>query len=360
MKSFFFLCFLLSILGSSFADNNNRFLQASPSDPALYEVCEWNWGTVVLNKMSGSYLEIDSFSSFCPAQTFRSGWRYQTWCTTVSDGTVVFWNTVTLEFLGIVENPDGTFVLSASSVFDAYQHKWTTNIVPAVSFGSIYQVKGLQTYYLSQIGNYNGGGAVTATPSTPVGLATTDSGDAQTWWFGYIGPQAAAPVSATPFSCTVNIQSTQTPGTYLRADPSIVNMQFGHFSYEVWIIELTGELTTNGQPLFCLQNQNFGFYLSASVTVPAICQSETCIYPNGIGSVTTSSTCGPQEKFTLYTNANSGTFSLETYTPNVFLRMDGTGLTSFQGSGAGFVNLQYYSDLSQGTSSTEAFLINSI
>ena len=48
------------------------------------------------------------------------------------------------------------------------------------------------------------------------------------------------------------------------------------------------------------------------------------------------------EKFNLTYNGDQGSFTIQSVQfPGVFLRMDGTGVNQFSGSGAGVVNCQY-------------------
>ncbi|MDM7976639.1 MULTISPECIES: hypothetical protein [Thalassospira] len=61
----------------------------------------------------------------------------------------------------------------------------------------------------------------------------------------------------------------------------------------------------------------------------------------GSGTVNCQYTAGPWELYNLIRN-DDGTVSFQSFSfPNVFLRMDGTGVTKFNGAGAGTVNCQY-------------------
>ncbi|WP_157084734.1 hypothetical protein [Sphingomonas pituitosa] len=63
--------------------------------------------------------------------------------------------------------------------------------------------------------------------------------------------------------------------------------------------------------------------------------------PNGAGVVNGQYNAGPYEKFILSDNRD-GTVSFESAQfKNVFLRMDGRGVVGFSGSGGGVVNCQY-------------------
>src|SRR5579859_2726650 len=77
----------------------------------------------------------------------------------------------------------------------------------------------------------------------------------------------------------------------------------------------------------------------------------TSFKANGGGKVNCQYTAGPYETFRLVPQSD-GSVSIASVTfPNVFLRMDGRGVTSFSGNGGGTVNCQY------GTGSWQSFFL---
>ena len=70
-------------------------------------------------------------------------------------------------------------------------------------------------------------------------------------------------------------------------------------------------------------------------------QGVTSSTGSGGGTVNCQFGAGPLERFKIY-YLPDGTYSIESLVfPNVYLRMDGQGITSFMGSGGGTVNCQF-------------------
>lgn len=295
----------------------------------IYTECQV--GMIIMTRESSAFLEISSLppglvceANFVP--TIQAGWSYQTWCVTISGTTGIFWNTVYEEYLGYAI-VSGVPVLTISSIFNPSIHEWTITAIPYVTFGTISQKTTLGSYALSQMNNYNGGGAVTQTESAPVGLKLLNPSDITQLW--YLGGLARDAASSQPLStCTVDIQSVDYPNTFLRSDGSIVNLQFAADGYEVWIIEYTGESNINGNQIFCLQNNQFLTYLTLDTNPD--CSSPGCM----------TATCGPQQLMVFQTNANGNLIIQSNYNEAYFLNINGAGLTQSVDSGAGVVSWQ--------------------
>ena len=140
---------------------------------------------------------------------------------------------------------------------------------------------------------------------------------------------------------TVVIRSAAFPGVYVRLDGSgvtqpvgpgggVCNCQFGAGPYETYnLINNPDGTVSFGATAF----PNVFLRLDgAGVTKPA---------DNGGGKANAQYTAGPYEKFRLVNNSDGSQSIASTAFANVFLRMDGRGVNAPVGPGGGIVNAQY-------------------
>jgi phospholipase C len=139
----------------------------------------------------------------------------------------------------------------------------------------------------------------------------------------------------------ITIQSVAFPDVFLRMDGSgvtsfsatgggIVNCQYAAGSWEQ----------------FQIIEQENGTINIASVAFPDVFlrmdgSGVTSSSATGGGIVNCQYTAGPWETFTLVQESDGSVNIASAAFPNVFLRMDGSGVTSSSGSGGGIVNCQY-------------------
>jgi hypothetical protein len=127
-----------------------------------------------------------------------------------------------------------------------------------------------------------------------------------------------------------SIESAQFPNRYLRMATNVINLQFGQGSNTVWIF------MRNDDGTYCIQNNNLkGQYLSINGNS---CKKSD---PNGCGTVYGGKSCGADQKFNLVKINSSYGINSSKY-PNVYLRADGSAITSSMPNGGGTINCQYY------------------
>jgi len=139
-------------------------------------------------------------------------------------------------------------------------------------------------------------------------------------------------VSSSPFKegALVNIENVAYPNRYIRSDGNIVNLQFTHSTWEIWI------LRTGPSGSWCLENNNFrGKFMQFSPTCGGASGS-------GCGSVqAVSGGCNGNQAFFIVPIGSSYGLRSSTNQSN-WVRGDGSSITSPSGSGGGVVNGQYY------------------
>ena len=140
---------------------------------------------------------------------------------------------------------------------------------------------------------------------------------------------------------TVVIRSAAFPGVYVRLDGAGVtkpvdsgggkaNCQFGAGPYETFNMVNNSDGTVS-----------FGATDFPNVFLRLDGRGLTQPVGPGGGTVNAQYTVGPWEKFRLVNNGNGSVSIASVQFPNVFLRMDGTGVTKFSAPGGGVVNAQY-------------------
>ena len=139
----------------------------------------------------------------------------------------------------------------------------------------------------------------------------------------------------------VTIQSVQFPNVFLRLDGSgvtsfngngvgRVNCQFTAGPYEKFILRPYG---TDQFSIESLQFPNVVLRLDGSQV--------TSFQGSGSGTVNGQFGAGPYERFVLRQDTD-GQYTIQSVQfPNAFLRIDGRSVTSFNGAGSGVVNAQY-------------------
>jgi len=127
----------------------------------------------------------------------------------------------------------------------------------------------------------------------------------------------------------LGIQSNQFANRFIRSDGTNVNVQYGQGPYETWNLQQQTDGT------FCIQNNQFSCYLSLNGN------GCTTMTGDGCGSVICQPSCQAWEKFKII-QANGGWGIQSNNWPNVFLRLDGSSISSFNGNGGGILNAQYY------------------
>jgi len=314
------------------------------TDISYYTNC--TFGTVIINYQSRYYFEIanQTFTgNSCEA--FQNNYNYHTWCVTPNG---YIWSTVLQKFLGLAANSGNSYGLYTLDTLDLASQQWTFTL-QSTNFQTITQTRNGITYAIKQIPTDNGAGLPHA---IPVGVGIYNSSDLkQHWWLSQIGRKNAQP----SYNCTAAVQSAQFPGVFLSSQPCLILLQYGIYDSELWILHSPGLSSTSGKQLFCVMSQKWGHYLSLN---GAGCTMNTA---SGCGSVTTSPTCGSDENFVIISNnntSNAGTLGLISDAfPTVDLRLDGTGITAYQGPGGGFVNGQVVLNFNIGTVGNERVFI---
>ena len=140
------------------------------------------------------------------------------------------------------------------------------------------------------------------------------------------------------------LESVQFPGVYLRMDGNgvtkpvgagggVVNCQFGAYSWEKFVIEPPA----SERNVYTIQSVQWpGVYLRMDGN--GVTEFVGC----GGGVVNCQFGDESYEKFQFIYNGVDKSFSIESIQfPGVYLRMDGTGVTSKQDGGGGTVNCQF-------------------
>eukprot|EP00731_Ephydatia_muelleri_P018815 Em0011g855a len=139
----------------------------------------------------------------------------------------------------------------------------------------------------------------------------------------------------------VTIQSVQFPNVFLRLDGNgvtssngagvgTVNCQFGAGPYEKFILR---PYAGDQYSIESLQFPNVYLRLDGSqVTSPQ---------GSGSGTVNGQFGAGPYERFVIRQEADGQYFIQSVQFPQAYLRVDGSNVDSFNGAGAGTVNAQY-------------------
>jgi len=128
---------------------------------------------------------------------------------------------------------------------------------------------------------------------------------------------------------TTGIQNNNWPNRFVRSDGTNVNAQYGQGPWETWILQKQNDGT------YCIQNNAFPCWLSLNAN-----SCSTMTGP-GCGTVICQPACQAWEHFNIVP-ANGALGIQSVQWPNVWLRMDGSGITSSQGNGGGIVNAQWY------------------
>jgi pregnancy-associated plasma protein-A len=153
--------------------------------------------------------------------------------------------------------------------------------------------------------------------------------------------RALTDMSVKRYVCPIQIQSAQFPQAYLRMDGSgvtqfagpgagTVNCQFGAFSWEK----------------FRLEPQSDGSVAIASIQFPNVYlrmdgSGVTQFAVAGGGTVNCQFGANGWEKFRLEPQTDGTVAIASIQFPNVYLRMDASGVMQFAGAGAGIVNCQF-------------------
>jgi hypothetical protein len=139
----------------------------------------------------------------------------------------------------------------------------------------------------------------------------------------------------------VGLRSSMFPNVFLRLDGrgvtqptpnggGVVNCQYGKGPWEVFVLE---ELDNGLVAIASVQYP--GVYLRLDGT------GVTTKMPNGGGVVNAQLGIGDTEQFQLEPQDDGTVAFLSMKFPNVYLRMDGTGVTQPHDNGSGVVNAQY-------------------
>ena len=332
----FFLFFLISPSFFFVLPQSPRTLSGSS-----YTLC--TTGTVIVNYRSRFNLELtEHVFSGNSCESLQINDSDHTFCVS-PDG--VIWSTISQKFLGL-SFAKNTYVLSTSSTFDPNTHIWNFT-TERTGFESITQYKPDVniTFALSQNSSDKGAGAPHAIPLAA--LVYSGSDVRQHWCFKQI-MRASAIIANV---CKVTIESALTANIFLRADslPGL-NLQYTAYVYEYWILKGTGLYPFSGNQLYCIQSNSFSTFLSLDGS------NCTSYNASGCGSAQTVNACGNNELFLILLN-NDGTLTFQSWAyPNAALRLDGTSITGWNGSGGGFVNGQVISD----TSAYEKIYIHNI
>lgn len=129
------------------------------------------------------------------------------------------------------------------------------------------------------------------------------------------------------------IKSVAFENRWVRSDGSLVNVQYQTEinDFEKW------KFVPQDSGANCILSVRFTRYLSLNADY---CSGYN---DNGCGVVNMVDECGENETFNLV-QVNNAYGIQSTKNPNAFLRLDGTDINEFTGSGGGKVNGQYYED----------------
>lgn len=155
----------------------------------------------------------------------------------------------------------------------------------------------------------------------------------------------------------VGFHSIQTTNAFLRGDGSGVNLQYGQYSWEKWIVHALAEKDRNGKPYYCFENDHFRRkYMSVNTA-----QCRSMPEGSGCGAIRMKDSCSDSEKFSVV-KSTDGHFALKSKQyPNRYVRLESGNCRRFTIAGSGRVNTQYYYNENNlpGESESVAVTVNS-